>query len=119
MIKKIIAIVMVCAVFNCEELIEVEDISNETVSILAPVNNLIINDNTVNFSWESLNFSEEYKLQIASPSFDSAIEIVEDTLISSTNFSKTLTTGDYQWRVKAINFGYETTYTTQNLTIED
>ncbi|WP_299334926.1 hypothetical protein [uncultured Psychroserpens sp.] len=119
MSKKIWIILLVFAVFNCEELIEVEDISNETVTILAPSNNLVIDNTNINFSWQPLDFADEYQLQIASPNFDNAEEIVEDTLISNTNFSKILATGDYQWRVKATNFAYETLYTTQNLTIED
>ncbi|WP_298759134.1 hypothetical protein [uncultured Psychroserpens sp.] len=119
MIKKIVVIVMVCLVFSCEQLIEVEDISNEMIHILAPSNNLVIENTAINFSWQPLDFADEYQLQIASPNFDNATEIVEDTLVSNTNFSKTLSVGHYQWRIKAINFAYETAFTTQNLTIEE
>ena len=104
---------------SCEDLIEVEDISNETVNILAPVDNITLNTTNVNFSWQPLDFAESYQLQVASPDFENAQVILEDTLVNVTNFAKTLEVGAYQWRVKAINFAYETSYTTQNLTIEN
>ena len=106
-------------IVGCEELIEVEDISNKTVSILAPIDNTIIDDTTVNFSWQALEYAESYHLQIAQPSFNTAQIIVEDTIVSITSFTKVLNASGYQWRIKAINSAYETQYTTNNLTIED
>jgi hypothetical protein len=105
--------------YNCEELIEVEDISNEAVIILAPADAITLNSSTVNFSWQPLEFAEAYQLQIALPNFDTAQEIVKDTLISVTRYSKILSEGNYEWRIKATNFGYETPYTAQHLTIEN
>jgi hypothetical protein len=119
MIKKILVIVLFAILYNCEELIEVEDISSETVNILAPTDNTTLNYTTVNFSWQSLDFAESYQLQVAFPDFNNAQVIVEDTLLSTTSYTKILEMGSYQWRIKAINFGYETQYTTQNLTIEE
>ena len=119
MIKKMAAIMVLISLYSCEQLIEVDDISSETVTILAPTDNITIDNTTVNFSWEAMEFAETYHLQIAKPSFNSAQEIVEDTTITSTNFIKSLSSGSYQWRIKANNFGYETSYTTQNLAIED
>jgi len=119
MVRKFCALLTLITVLGCEQLIEVEDISNETVSILGPANNLIIDTSSVNFSWESLEFAELYQLQIAMPSFDTPQNIVEDTIIYTTSFIKTLSANTYQWRIKAKNFGYETPYTTQNITIED
>jgi hypothetical protein len=97
----------------------VEDISNELVVVLAPTDNANLDINTVTFSWEPLEFADDYHFQIAFPNFDSAEQIVEDTTTVSTSFTKTLSSNSYQWRVKAKNFGYETLYTTQNLNIED
>ncbi|EDP71906.1 hypothetical protein FBALC1_12432 [Flavobacteriales bacterium ALC-1] len=119
MIKRVIILVVLISLYNCEELIEVEDISNEVVTILAPSDNSTIDTNTINFSWQALEFAETYQLQIARSGFETPEEIVEDTLVSVTSYTKVLLEGNYQWRIKAINFGYETPYTTQNLTIED
>lgn len=112
----IIFLVLFC---NCEQLIEVEDISEETVIILAPTNNTTLTNTTVNFSWQPLAFAETYQLQVAFPDFDSTQVIVEDTILRVTSYIKILEQGSYQWRIKAINFAYETQYTTQNLTIEE
>lgn len=119
MIKKIIILFFVICCCSCEQLIEVEDISNEAVTILAPANNIALDTTSVNFSWQALEFAEDYHLQVAKPNFDTAQEIVLDTIVGSTSFSKTLLSNTYQWRIKAKNFGYETQYTTQNLTIEN
>lgn len=112
-------IILLATFCSCEELIEVEDISNETVSVLAPANNSILESTMVNFTWQPIDRAESYQLQVALPNFDNAQTIVEDTIISTTNYTKTLESGNYQWRIKAINFAYETLFTTQNLTIEE
>jgi hypothetical protein len=119
MLKKLCVLSILILGFACEEIIEVDDISNDIVVVLAPVDDITINNTAVNFSWEALEAAETYHLQVALPNFNSAEEIVLDTLVSSTNFNQTLLVNEYQWRVKAINSGYETLYTTQNLTIED
>lgn len=117
--KNNVTLLLLIFIFSCEQLIEVEDISNDTLTVLAPADNIITDITIINFSWEVLDYAETYHLQIARPNFDMTQEIVVDTLISSTNFPKSLLSGNYQWRIKAKNFGYETPYTTQNLTIED
>lgn len=117
--KKIISLILLVCCMSCEEIIEVEDISNELLTILAPIDNSTLDTVTINFSWQDLEFAEDYHLQIAKPNFDAAQEIVLDTIVVSSSFTETLLSNTYQWRVKANNFGYETQYTTQNLTIEN
>jgi len=119
MIRRSWLILIFGLIYSCEQLIEVEDISQDAVSILAPTNNTVLGDTSVNFSWESLDFSETYQLQIALPNFDTAEVIVEDTIINTTSYVKDLEVAQYQWRVRALNSAYQTQYTTQNLTIED
>ena len=119
MIKKLSFIIVLALFYNCEELIEVEDISEETVSVLAPTDNTTLDNTVVNFSWEPMDYAEAYQLQVAFPNFDNAQVILEDTLLSITSYTKILDQGSYQWRIKAKNFAYETQYTTQNLTIEE
>ena len=117
--KKFMVIVVVLFLFNCEQIIEVEDISNEHIVVLSPVNNTTLTSTEVNFTWEPLDFAEQYQLQIVHPNFEAAEVFVEDTIITANSFIKPLVTNTYQWRVRALNFAYETQYTTQNLTIED
>lgn len=106
-------------VLNCSDIIEVEDISNKTVTVLAPTNEAVLNTTAITFTWDSLDDAEAYKLQIATPSFENAIQILTDSTLLTTNFSKTLETGSYEWRIRAENPGYETVYSTQSFTIEE
>jgi len=104
---------------SCDDIVGVNDISDETLTILAPTNGstLIITD--VTFSWNSVEDAEQYKLQVATPNFVMANQIILDTLVASTNFSQPLELGNYEWRVRAENSEYQTDYSTQNFTIEE
>lgn len=104
---------------SCEEIIEVVDISNENVVVLAPTDTSMLTITDINFSWEAVEDAEQYKLQIATPSFESANQIVLDTTITTTSFNQTLELGNYEWRVRAENSDYQTAYSTQSFTIEE
>lgn len=119
MLKKILFGLLLLSFSNCEDIIAVEDISEETIMVLAPSNNISIGNGEVNFSWQPIEYAVSYHLQIVTPNFEVSQQIVEDTIISTSSFSKVLEANEYQWRIKAINFAYETQFTTQNLTIED
>ena len=109
----------VALLFSCEEIIEVEDISEDTLIVLAPTNDATITNGSINFSWEPVTFADRYQLQIAIPNFESPQQLVEDTLITTSEFDKVLGVDTYQWRVRAINSTYQTLYTTQNLNVEE
>ena len=113
-------VILICTVImlSCSDIIGVEDISENTIVVLAPTEASVLNITDVNFSWYAVEDSDQYKLQIARPTFDSAVQIVLDTTITTTNFSKTLELGAYQWRIRAENSDYETAYTKQSFTIE-
>ncbi|MCK8479012.1 hypothetical protein [Psychroserpens algicola] len=119
MFKKTVFLILLSGFYNCEEIIEVEDISEETISILAPTNNAILDVNDINFSWEPIEHAENYHLQIATPNFELAQQIIEDTLLTSSNFTKILPTNEYQWRIKGVNSAYQTQFITHYLTIEE
>ena len=106
------------SVYSCDDITEVEDISGKTVNILAPADTSVLTITEVNFSWSTVEDAESYKLQIATPTFDAATQIVLDTTITVSNFTKTLELGNYQWRVRAENSDYQTVYTSQSFTIE-
>lgn len=112
-------ILLVFLLVSCEEIIEVEDISNRNVTILAPTDTAILTITNINFSWNEVEDAEQYRLQIATPSFEMANQIVLDTTIVSTNFNKTLELGSYQWRVRGENSDYQTEYSTQSFTVEE
>ncbi len=120
MMKKILLVLSVfCITTTCSEIVEVEDISNETVVLLAPTNSAVLNTTNLTFTWQDVEQAETYHIQIATPTFAEALQIVEDSTLTTTNFTTTLQTNTYQWRVRAENFGFNTTYTTQDFTIEE
>jgi predicted secreted protein len=102
----------------CTKEFIVKDIKNKTVTIIAPSDNLTTPNNSVTFWWEELEGAEKYNLQIVKPSFSSVIQLITDTTVTSNKFTKVLTPGAYQWRIKAINAGGSTVYTTRTLIID-
>lgn len=109
---------LLIVVFSCDDIIEVEDISQKTVAVLAPTNNSVIANSTVTFSWGALNDADQYRLQISTPTFSDATQIVVDSLVTSTSFTTVLTSNSYEWRVRAENTGYVTAFSTQNFLVE-
>ena len=120
MMKRVIVVLSIfIIVINCDDIIEVEDISNDNVTLLAPTNGTILNITDLTFTWQALEDAESYHIQIATPSFSEALQIVSDSIVTVLRFSTTLDANEYQWRVRAENSGYQTLYTTQSFTIEE
>jgi len=117
--KCFLLIIMIGSVFSCDDIIEVVDISNEKVTILAPKDEVVLNITDIAFSWETLEDAESYHVQVATPTFNEATQIVLDTVVTKTEVSKTLNNNNYEWRIKARNSGYETVYTTQGFSVTD
>ena len=109
-----ILIVVSFGMSSCEEILEVPDISNQQIQLLAPLNGTVVNDSMVSFSWEDILDAEGYVLQVATPNFESANQLVLDTIMfvdstfTGTRFSKTLPNDFYEWRVKGFNSDFET-----------
>lgn len=103
----------------CSDIVQVEDISNKTVTLLGPTNEAVLDLTIITFTWQAIEEAESYHIQIATPSFAEALQIVKDSTLTGTNFTTILTTNNYEWRVRAENSGYETAYTTQSFTVEE
>jgi len=106
--------------FGCEEIINEQNITNDTINLVAPTENVTLKTGvTIAFNWETLNGATEYQFQIAKPNFSNANQIVMDTLIQRIDFSiDSLAVNTYEWRVKALNSAYETVYTTNEFVVE-
>ena len=98
---------------GCSEIMMEKDISLEKVVVIAPVNDAQFTSTGVTFSWNKLNGAAKYRLQVASPNFSSPRQLVLDTLVSTTSFTHQLVIDDYEWRIKAVNGGYETEFVSQ------
>ena len=118
--KKIVVILILVFMFGCEEIINEQNITNDTLNLLAPSENVILNTGaTIIFNWEALNGATDYQFQIAKPNFASASQILKDTLIQRTGFIlDSLPINNYEWRVKALNSAYETVYVTHAFVVE-
>ncbi|WP_281228743.1 hypothetical protein [Flavobacterium aquiphilum] len=102
---------------SCEEILYVEDISQNEVVLTAPANNVTLSFSSVTFSWEAVENAEKYHLQIATPNFTNAQKIVLDTIITKNSFTQQLNIGKYEWKVKAVNSAYETAYSARSFEI--
>lgn len=112
------ALILMCLLsLSCDDIIEVPDISEETVDLIAPTDGSVVKSNVTNFSWNDLAEAERYRLQVATPSFENASQMVIDSTMSVSSFTKQLLPNSYEWRVKALNSGYETGYTTNTFTV--
>lgn len=115
-----ICVFSVLLFMSCEDVVFLEDISEDTITVLAPANGSEVISSNVNFNWESIEGASGYKLQVAEPGFEQANQIVVDTITSIISFSSNLPSGDYEWRIKGINDSYQTEYSIQSFqVIED
>lgn len=105
------------ALSSCEEIIMEDDISNEVVHLVAPVNNAQFFSTGVTFTWDPIEYGTHYRIQIAKPDFANPMQIVLDTTIDTTSFTTQLNVGEYEWRVRAVNSSYSTAFSSRFLTV--
>lgn len=111
-----LAVVLVSA---CEDIIE-KDISNEVITIISPKDSLQTESSNVGFYWGEIDGATAYQLQLVTTSFEEIRSFTADTTLNSNYYETQLSTGKYQWRVKAVNNGYETDFSSiRNLEIID
>ncbi|WP_299535753.1 hypothetical protein [Ulvibacterium sp.] len=104
---------------SCEDILEVPDISGQRVELVAPLNNTVVNQNTVNLTWNGLADVDAYRIQVALPNFENAAQIVLDSLIVRDTLGQIATglerllllNGGYEWRIQGLNSGFETPFT--------
>ncbi|MEQ5791612.1 hypothetical protein J4E06_11155 [Muricauda sp. NFXS6] len=120
----VIALIVSFGLLSCEDILEVPDISEQTVNLLAPSNGTVLEDNAVNLNWEGVEEATGYNVQVASPSFDNAAQILLDSIIEvdtlgylPTQVRQSLFNGTYEWRVRAFNSGFETLYSSNSFQV--
>lgn len=113
-LKKQTKLILFCSsillsIYSCEDIIA-EDISDKEIATIIPLQNDVLTSSTINFKWEEVEFTDEYRIQIAKPNFTNPTEFTIDSLVSVTNISFALDPSLYQWRIKALNNISETNY---------
>jgi len=117
----VVAFIILCS--SCEELLEVTDISEQSVELVAPSDSTTVLQSNVNFTWTEVFEATQYRLQVAAPDFENTAQLVVDTLIvvdSSfviSRLNQSLVDSDYEWRVKAENSAYETEFSAAKFTV--
>lgn len=105
--------------FSCEEIVLEDDISEEIVQLVAPMDKADFFSTGITFTWEPIESVTQYRIQIARPNFTNPLQIVADTIVKTTSFSTQLNIGDYEWRVKGLNSAYNTVYSTRSLKVSN
>ncbi|MFD2568589.1 hypothetical protein [Pseudotenacibaculum haliotis] len=114
--KKVYLLLLLCFTLSCEAVF-VEDISDDSVMLQAPTNNSQVTSGNIVFTWQLVDQAEAYQVQIATPDFQNASQIVLDSITDANSVSTHLDAGTYEWRVKAMNSEYETPYSAVSFTV--
>lgn len=108
---------MLMVMVACEDILEVPDISEQQVTLLAPTSGSVLETNTVSFNWETVEEATGYAVQVATPNFENAAQLVLDSIVEldtlgyvTKRMEMSLFNGNYEWRVKAFNSDFETGY---------
>ncbi|MEM6719233.1 MAG: hypothetical protein AAF611_07975 [Bacteroidota bacterium] len=111
--KYIYSIIGVLIFMSCSEILEVPDITDDTVNLIAPADNVTVNATMFTLSWETLENAENYQVQIARPDFENILQLELDSTITANSIAVAVDAGNsYQWRVRAKNSDFATPYTT-------
>jgi len=110
--KKITKIIFVSLlgllIFSCSDIFE-EDISEDIITAVNPLDGDIIEGNTVQFLWDPIEGADDYTIQVYSSNY-----LLVDSTVTSPPFQITINTGNYEWRVKGVNFAYQTQFNFPN-----
>lgn len=117
--KYIYIICFVASTISCSDIVEVPDISNSSVTLVAPANNATLDITTLSLSWDTVEDAESYQIQIARPDFENILQLEIDSTHTQNSISVQLeASNSYQWRVRAKNSDYATPYTTYSFTLD-
>lgn len=107
-INRVSLIAIALILFSCDDILE-KDITNDMVELIWPINFDEVESNVVTFKWNSLSDTDKYRIQI----FKTDKTKILDSLISKTNLTYPMLKGEYQWRVRAENSAYQSSYSLQ------
>ena len=96
---------------GCSEILSA-DISQDSVVVLGPADSTFTQSASVLLWWEENRDIEQYRLQVANPTFDAPSQLIDTTLIAQT-LTLSLEPGQNTWRIKGVNEGSETEFVTR------
>ena len=110
-------LIMSCLI-ACDDIF-VEDISDDSVSLIAPGEGVTLKNNEVTLVWEALEGAEDYLIVVVSPEFDNILTYICDSITDMCKMKLTLDSGQYEWSVQARNSAYESLKSIRNFEISD
>lgn len=102
--KTLVLIPVLALSYSCDDVLE-EDITNDLITVVAPLDGTTVSGNSVQFLWNTLDGADDYAVQIYNGGF-----VVVDSVVAAPPFVINLNSDSYQWRVKGQNFAYETSF---------
>lgn len=102
LLKVAIVIMLSLSFMQCEDIVE-DDLSTLKVLLVSPSDSIETTIVSQTFIWERLKDVISYRLEIASPSFDRAEQMLVYLELDTTIYKTTLFPGEFEWRVIAIN----------------
>ncbi len=92
-------------------------LSNQSVQLISPINNVYSNDSTHTFSWSTMALANDYRFEVLNSL--GSIVYQQAAILKTTTVYKFLTEGAYQWRVQAHNDnGSVSNFVTNNIVID-
>ena len=104
---------------SCEEILFEQNISDQYLEIVTPIDSSIVSSNIVTFKWLPIEGATSYEIQIVKPDFSQINQFLVDEIIEETKYEVELLKGVYSWRVRAFNSGYSTDFTSANFLKKD
>ncbi len=106
-LNRVFYVFLAVLLYQCDDVLE-EDISDDSIAIIAPDDGAAIEGNLVQLRWTALDGADGYRLQITS---ENNRAIVLDSLVDQTRFDYQVEPGNYTWRIRGENFAYNSPYT--------
>lgn len=103
--NKLLLIALAILTFSCEDILE-EDITDDLVQTVYPIEATTVESNVTTFQWNALNGAKDYRVQV----YKDNQQRVFDTLVALNSVTLSLVQGTYQWRVRGENAGYQSSY---------
>ncbi|WP_299676098.1 hypothetical protein [uncultured Dokdonia sp.] len=121
--RLIVCVFGVLLFYSCEDILSVPDISEDLITLIAPTDDAVLENPEVTFTWEEIEFADQYQIQVATPNFAEANQVVLDTILGDSlqsfrSFTTNLISSNYQWRVRGLNDNFQTDYTTQSFEVD-
>lgn len=107
-----------CLIFTaCDDYFD-DDISDMTVTFVAPGDSISTPDTKISIWWQEIDEASKYHLQIVTPSFTSPVRRIVDTVLTNNYFETDLQPARYECRVRAENAAGTTGYSYRSFSID-